>query len=740
MTIPAERPGARTSFVLDSGPIAQTTTGASGASRGSQLVGGQATGGVVTSGMETTPGYVAGELGQYFEQLLAPQVERARQRKFFEGYTRAQAGETLKELTHNDSPLTKIFGPSGFEQGAQFFAAQSAINKWSTDRLAEIDTLKRMPEGELAKVMSETSLGMMTGDLYADALVQQGLLEAQGPVIKQVSAARYQWLQQEGASRYSEAANSAADALQAIAVGQAALSPDKRDTEATRLQTMRFLDGMQKPEGMADETYLRALKGFMRNQMAKGNFYSVELLREAGIDNILDDTARAQMEDAYEKYANRAMDRAASEPDVIERMMRVDVQIETEQISVAEAIDEVERVNALVRSRTGITGLDYVDAKELRGYGKRVLDVIVARQRRLETRQWQIEDREYAADQRRLERQEEAANDAATALAAWSLGGVQTAKVMGATEAHFDTLAIQDWNGGDYSRIVRAYKREGWHSTALANMMQAGVTAALGEQYTKQTEGAYQRWRQLYEASPAAANAYYGKLALPLSNFHRLLTSGQVDAQDAYRQAFANIGQYAVQAIPADRRREFDKRIDSIIDNEQSYWFNPWGRANMTTASQRVLKSAIGDYVAVHGANSTRDTAALMKEAVASGVANGTIERYGPLVWRNPRPTRPLGKLLGLQTKDADRVVMSVVDARLKAAGFRDWNNGDVEAMRLGNDLKLTARPENGPPLSILIRFDQLTAPADKFVRSRLAKPKPKAPQMPTNTGTIFLP
>ncbi len=87
-----ERPGSRASFVLDGAAPVQTTTGASGNSRGAQVVGGQSTGGVVTSGMESNPGYVAAELGGYFEQLLAPQVERKKMERIFEGYTRAGRG------------------------------------------------------------------------------------------------------------------------------------------------------------------------------------------------------------------------------------------------------------------------------------------------------------------------------------------------------------------------------------------------------------------------------------------------------------------------------------------------------------------------------------------------------------------------------------------------------------------------------------------------------------------------
>jgi hypothetical protein len=419
----------------------------------------------------------------------------------------------------------------------------------------------------------------------------------------------------------------------------------------------------------------------------------------------------------------------------------MDTKIATEQISADEAVKEGEAINTLIRQRTGVGNLDYIDAKELRKYGNQVVDVIVARQRRLETRQWQLEDREYAANAAAEARQAEAAEEAAMAQSAWTQGGVQTALTSGAPESSFHVLAQQDWSQGNITNIVRSYKREGWHSTALANVMQAGVQASLGEKYTKQTEQAYGQWRQLYQASPAAANAYYGKLSLPLQNFHRLVTSGKVAPQEAYRQAFANAGQYAVQAIPVERRRQFDEEIDGVMSNEDSYWFNPFGRENLTTASKGVLKNAIRDYVAQAGTHSDRDTKSLMKEAVAAGTANGTIERYGPLLWRNPRPARPIGKLLGLQEKSADRVVMGVINDRLGKAGFGDWSDGDVSVLRLGNNLNVTARAEGAPPITLYITFEQLKAAADRDVRENLAKPKPKPKTpMPTNSGMVFNP
>lgn len=723
----------RNSFVIDDSAPVRTNTGTSGQSRGAQLIGGQSTGGVVTAGMETNSGYVAAGLGQYFEQLMAPQIERAKMARFFEGHTRAQAGEALNELTDNDSPLTKIFGPSGFEQGAQFYHAQAAIDTWATDRLAEEDQLKRMPPEELAKVMAKTSQDMLTGDPYADAIIQKGLMEAQGPVIKQIAGARFKWQQEEAVGAMSSAGGAGAKALQQLAVAQSKLKPEERDSAATTAQVQRFLGGMAQPAGMTDESYKGFLKNFMNNQMAEGNFYAVELMREAGVDQVLDDEDRTKIENSYERYGNRMMERAASDPDIMERLMKLDAGIETEKLGPSDVVDELRSINAAISARTGV-GMDYFDRSDMQGGAKRVIDVMVARQRRNEARAWQLEDREYAANAARDLAREEAEQEAASAQLAWTSGGVNTAITAGVPESSFNVLATQAWQQGDIGSIVKVFRQEGWHSSRLAETIQSGVTASLGDKYTKGTQQAYQQWQTLFKANPAAAATYYGKLHLPMQNFHRLVTSSKVAPEEAYRQAFANVGQYADQAIDPTRRKQFTDEIDTVIANEASYWFNPWGRDNLSDSSKEALKKAVSNHVAIAGNNSDRSTKEIMSEAVEAMTANGTIERYGSILWRNPRPTKPIGRSLGLTPQKADRVVSGVIDSRLRKSGFKDGISGSLSVVRTGTDarpsLTVTGR-KDGRPSFIHITYAELKAAADADVSASLTK-KPKPEKLPS--------
>ncbi len=716
------RGAARSSFLLDDAAPVQTTRGSSGQSRGASLVGGQATGGVVTAGMETNPGNVAAGLGQYFEQLMAPQVERAKMARFFEGYTRAQAGEELADLTNNDNPLNKIFGPSGFEQGAQFYTAQARIDKWATERLAEEDTLKRMPPEELGKVMADTSQKMLTGDPYADAIIQKGLLEAQGPIIKQIAGARFKWQQEEAVSAMSQAGDAGATALQQLAYKQAQLKPEERDSAATTQQVQRFLGSMMKPEGMTDDSYKKFLKDFMGNQMRNKNFYAVELMREAGIDRVLDDAERTAVDNAYERFGNKALEDAASDPDILERLMKLDAGIETEQLSGGQVVDELRSINQLLSDRTGVA-MDYFDRADMQGGAKRVIDVIVARQRRLEARAWQLEDRQYARETALSVEEMKDEREAKDAQYAWAGGGVNSAITAGVDESNFHVLATSDWQQGNISNIIQAFRKEGWHSPRLAETIQAGVAATLGEEYTKSTEQSYRQWQTLMQASPAAAATYFGKLHLPMQNFNRLVTSGKVRPEEAYRQAFANAGQYADQAVPAARRREVEQQVGNVVGGAET-WMPSFlgGRAGLTDSSKEALKNAVTNYVAVAGTHSDRSTKEIMAEAVEAMTANGTIERYGSILWRNPKPTQPIGRLLGLQQGKADDIVSNVIDTRLKKAGFPDGASGSLTIIRTGSPkaptLTITAR-KDGRPTWITIPFSDLQAAAQADVNKR---------------------
>lgn len=685
------RQGGRDSFASEGLNPVQTTTGASASSRGAQQVGGESISGT-EGGMATDAGPVAAGLGQFFETFMEPVVKRKQQAQFFKGFTEAQSGRALNELTDNGSPLTQIFGPSGFSQGAQYYAAQTNINKWTTEALGDTDALMRMNPEELSKYMADTSTGMMTGDPYADQQIQIGLLEAQGPVIQTITKARFEWQQSTAVEGMSQAMGSAAGALQTVAVANARLG-EQGDPEATQATRQRFLGLMQRPDGLTEENYQKGLYGFMRNSMANGQFYAVEAMMEAGVDDIFTDDQQEKLWAAYDRYGTKQVNLAAGDPAIQQAIAELDWDSKTERVSAAEAMGRMGKINDQVRAITGIQR-DYFDPEDIRAGAGNVMDTIIARQRREEARQFQLEDREAARQDRADEKADKAAEEAAAVMGAWATGDINAAIAGGAGKStEFNTVAMEEYSQGNLGGITRAYKQSGWSSTGVASQVQAMARNGIGEKYTESTRQAYETWQTFTKANPTMAKTYFGEYDLAFTNFDRMVRGG-TSKEAAFKTAFIATN-YAVQAVPPERRKEFTAELDSIVGSQSSSWYNPmsWGNYTLTDTSQSALASVIGDEFARLAQHSDRPTPELAQQAYTLAVNNGRWEQYGELGWANAQPGTPLAAALGVKPKDAAEVIPGVIREALGTIGvsgfegvkvYRTGTSALVEVLRDG--------------------------------------------------------
>lgn len=667
----------------------QVNSGASAQSRGAQVVGGESIGGV-EGGQYSQPGYIASGLGQFFERFMEPSVKRQQGAQFFKGYTEAQSGRALTELTDNGSPLTKIFGPSGFAQGAQFYTSQARVDNWSRDTLADMDNLKKLPPEELSKHLAASSEGLMTGDPYADQQIQAGFLAAQGPVIQTVAKARFAWQQQEATEAVSAAANSSADTLQLIVTANAGLG-EKIDAEAVQLQSQRYLMSMAKPEGLTEENYQKFLYGHLRNSMTKGNFYAVELMRAKGVESVLTEDQQRGLTDAYERYGNRALDGAASQPDIAERLLRLDARIAQVEIggenpaNVNDVIEEYAAINLLLRERTGVAK-DFFDADDIRTMGRGVIGARVARFKRDESLRQRIEEREWNAEERRREREEEAADNLAMVGTVWATGKVNDGKANGLSDSDFDAIAMREFGAGDYGGLQRAFLGSGWTSKLVSNQVQSMTRIGLGDKFTKSAETAYGVWKQMNRANPGMAADYFGEFHFAWSSFDAMQSAGDKDV--AYRDAFASAGKYGVASIPPERRKEYDKQIKPVLAAQSFRLWSPttWGNEDLNDVSTNIVRQAITDQFARLAEYSPRPVPELVQQALNSALNSGKLERYGPFAWVNTRGGgRPMASLLGMNKRDSGRVISGAVSHMLKKQGVTDM--GAVRVERMGDNL-----------------------------------------------------
>ncbi len=679
-----------------------------GASRGAQIVGGESRSGVVTVTRQTDPVPMTSGLGEFFGELMQPYVERKQQERFFDGFVAAAEGKALAELSDSGSAVTKIFGPSAFAEGAQFYTARKAVTDYSQAQLADMDNLKRLAPTEVSKMLAERARAALTGDAYADEMIQRALIEQAGPLVDTIAKKRMEWQQSEAVSAWSGAAESAAGNLQSLMAEQATVT-DPADPRRTASQAAlgSFLGGMARPEGMTDESYRKGLYNFMRSQMQSGNFFAVEAMRRAGIDSIFDDEEQVRLEDAYHRYSQRTLEDAASQylPEYIEAY---EVARAKGELSPADATKALVAMNGLVRTRTGIDE-DLFDWKDIKGEARSMAELVMANRRRAQDREWQLEDRAAARQMRREEREQDVRETAAAVGIAWAQGDVNGAIAAGLEEKHFNRVALAEYRNGNLNGLTRAFRTGQYVSPAVRNDVQALVAASVDELYGKSMEQAHKQWKAMEQANPGMAAAYYGEWHQKMRAFDTL--ARQLGPSAAYTRSFGDTARYSTADLPAGVRKAAQEAIASAVAGRQPGRVSRlFGATPFNSSAVAVITGIATDRVALGIKNSDTPASALAGEAINAALADGSLQTAGGFAWRARAGTKPFHAQLGLQPEEAGAVFRGVLDARLKRRGFARGLNADAFSIAPVND------PQGKPGLAIIAHSTDGTAPAHVFV------------------------
>lgn len=666
------RPTLRQTFTSDAPAPVQTQSGATGQSRGIGIIGGESRGGVVTAGMETNPGDLTTGLSGFIETLIAPDVARRQQQKFFEGFVAAQSGQSIDEIGSNGGAVSKIFGPTGFQQGAEFYTARKAVTDWQANQLADMDRLKRLSDADLSKHLAETSQAMMTGDPFANQMIQASLIEASGPLISAVAKERYKFGQETAMNAASGAWASSANSLQGLMTSLAALDPKDPTYEAqsttAKSSVQAFAAGMAQPHGMDDETYRSGLYSFMRKSMQDGQFYAVEVMRRAGIDRVFDDEQRTKLEDAYERYGKRVMGDVATTEPFVERMGRM-MEAQAKGRTALEVAKGFADYNAAMRVATGIDE-DFFDASDIKAGMSSAIEAVVSAQRRAVKRQQQLAD---MMQQRKWKLEDDAADRAAAAQAAgaaWASRDVTGFEALGGDTKLINARALKEFREGNLGNITAVFKQSGWVAQSVQQDVQAMVTGSIEENYNDRAKLAHAAWRSFYAASPGAAAAYFGKWHQPMQTFDTLQKSLGPNA--AYRRAFGDAARFAPASIPAGRQKEAAAAIDTAVQSMQPSFGGLFGGFTLNATGLAAARSLLTDRVAMGMQGSDQDATTLAQEQLQAAVSDGSLQLAGSFAWRAAPGTKPFRALVGLQADEAGKLFHSVVHTRLKAAGFSE--------------------------------------------------------------------
>jgi hypothetical protein len=714
----------RQTFTFQSGAPVQDQPSARGGSRGAQVIGGASQGSVVTPGLETNAGPVGAQLGQFFEGLMQPYIQRKQEERFSQGFAAAQSGIALDELSHPDNPVNKIFGPSGYEQGAQMYAASTAVSTWQRNQVEDMDNLQTLESQDLAKHIADTSSAMKTGDPFADQMIQKGLFDATGPLLNTIAKRHDLWQQTRAVNAGTDAILSQGASMQALVTQQLALSGGSPEEDAANTATLGSLDGlfgiMGKPIGMHDESYQKMLVGAVRGLAQAGNGFAVGAMKVKGFWGLMDADDQDKMDELVLKFGSRANMEMAGRADFADRLRTHDAKVQRGDFNSGEGPADLDRINDDIKRATGFD-VDVFDAKDLRAEGHTITSAAIAADNKRQDRAYEQFLRKQDWDHDAQVKRDDEASKVSLATIAWTSGNPVQAIAGGADHALIEAQANNDWLSGNNKNIIRNFNL-GYIPDAVKKSAMSQVDASVGEQYNQNFERTYKQWGNLYKEKPAAALAFYGPYHVVMQKYDSLV-KGHTDPITAFAKTFGDASQYGAAEVGPERRKEADKAISGVLSS-QATW-NPWGLTDLGSNGNNVVKQTAFSYVAKAGNNSAQGTKGLMDESIEAATASGEFERYGQFAVRNKAGTKPVGQMLGLGARDSSAVFTNVYNNHMKLVGASP--NTDPDSLIRYDDnghpaFIAVVKDKHGQTRRAIIQYSELATEAHNYVSDRTAQ------------------
>lgn len=673
------------SFAFQSGSPAQSNGQLNTNAPDAGVVGGNSGGGVERASPMT---YADGNDGipQFLQGLVEPYVKAKQQEKFDQGMDAAANGKAISEISKSDSGISKIFGPSYYHQGAAMYTANTAVAKFHADALVD-DNLYKLDEAGRTKALSDKSRDLLTGDVVTDHLIQTGLMTNRGPLVATLAKKNYDWGQQQAVHRASQYADQAGDLYQGLSVANAGLSsPDDPSHAAMTQATGTFLGSFQKPYGMSDESYQGFVAHSAAAMRAKGNFAGYEAMQKGGLFDVLTDDQKDKLISGYDTDASKVLGDATSSPDVNRAMSTMDAKIKFGGYTSPKHIyDDAQAINAQVAAKTGITGKQLISGKDIEGLQNEMASGQFSAGLRLQSRQWQIADREAEWKHTDDKSAEKAAAALLAANTAMSAGNVSTALAVGSAKSDDVNLAFQaQMAKGNFAPMLQNFKSGHYVNEYVASQVQSAVANSIGSGLTKGFEAAHQQWQQLNAGNPAAATAYFGTYGGKMLAYDNYVKGGETPLS-AYAQSFGKPDSGGRPDLPAGvKEKDVIKTITSSIGSNDKWAFGLLGtRAPLNASSLSMTSNVLLPKVATFMHDSGQDAASSTGHVLATMQASGEIERAGGLTWNNPGGARKIGNYLGLPDEATDTLVSGVINQKLIKAGYSDGASGDnVSVMR----------------------------------------------------------
>jgi hypothetical protein len=555
--------------------------------------------------------------------ILAPQLEAEKNRKFVEGVQRAMGGEAVADMQAEQPWYSRIFGDTPAIEGARVYEVSNKVNEIVSQQTANMDSLKTLDPKSAAKHFSKLMDSQMTGDPNTDRLTAKGLLDHIPGLMKAQAKAYYGHVQKSAMDGLSKNMASSADSLQQAGQLYAEGTLSEQDMAVRKAQ---FVNSIMPPAGINEENYGKVLAANIRRAAEAGAFHAVQAVKESGGFDALtpeqQNTVNAAVETAAKKHRDNYAFKYAKE--IAE--LRSDQAYLPTGMATADIAKRYEQMNDAYKKLTG-SPLGLFSSDEMANGLAGALNNIKAEERAAAKRANVLADRQATADAKLLaHQQQEAAVQSLVNEGNVYLAGTVTK----ATKDEIDVAAYKAFTNADNPQVGtdllrNNFIRGGYVNPIIKQQMQSLLRSSEGRDApTADFFAAAEKYQRLAggSGSTALADAYFGDYAPKLERFIRM-TGGDAknpNVAQAFAAAMDNSETQKPDPLPTKEAAKLAKEVSSKLDPMLPKWLGGLHLRDETADMvAQLAEKHIADWRAVPGLTDSEAVSRGINSAVAAG-------------------------------------------------------------------------------------------------------------------------
>jgi hypothetical protein len=645
---------------------------------------------------------------EFLGEVFAPALDRAKQRRMWEGFVRAREGATMQEIKEDSPWFSNVFGPTDYEMGAALYTTTKTMADYEADFVRRMPELREQSAEDMGREFNRMADSLRTGDEFTDALVHKQMMDRASTMMDLHTKHRTAWLQSEQVRMQVESVGSSSTSYNETARQYALLGSSRpMEPEAAERQQvlkLRLLDSMQTSRFQNDQSVEAVYDSSIRGMADRGEFYSIRVLEESGVFKSMAPDNAQKLQSYVEAQERQYKNQWAAQPQVIERIAELQA-MKSFGIGGLPAANMAGEINRMWASDTGAR-LPFYTSEEVGNFAGQAAESYIRRRERVEDRQIALADK--AADQQAKDAAE--ARNVAQTTQAWLAGGIGETMLNSPDKATVERISAQaflDTYRANPEVAIGTVVNNWSHSRGVVvpqikEELQHRVASVLDEQLNDGFLQQYRDWQTMVgsrgyklqngeiaktdtSAGHATALQYYGpELHNRFRNYDRAVNSGV--AQDAaYRMVFGQDAQERrgdLRGIDSEQTKKNVEELRAAVRSQSGNWFTrTFGNTHKLHPSTENLLATQSAYFFEQLNDPTLLPEDRARQAVLAAQSNG-LEFGGAFAWENGRGQQSIRSYL---RADRDENVNNLMDRliRKKLSESGGDASGSVTVLRL---------------------------------------------------------